>query len=96
MVNGFWTIYYRRLNKWFSFKFSVGSQVRQETPEEGRKTYQPKHCENKNEDEENSPNIQRDKTSINFFLQSYNKLCLTTNGIFHKNCLNSIYTIEIF
>ena len=34
-------------------KFREGSQVRQ-TPEEGRRTYRPKHCGNNNKDEDNS------------------------------------------
>ena len=40
-------------NKGFSLKFLVGSRVRQ-TPEEGRRTYQLKHCGNNNKDEDNS------------------------------------------
>ena len=36
-----------------SSKFCVGFRVRQ-TPEEGQKTYRPKRCGNKNEDEDNS------------------------------------------
>ena len=35
-----------------SMKFCEGSWVRQ-TPEEGRRTYQPKRCENNNKDEDN-------------------------------------------
>ena len=38
---------------WFS-KFREGSRVRQ-TPEKGRRTYQPKCCGNNNKDEDNSP-----------------------------------------
>ena len=36
-----------------SSKIRVGSRVRQ-TPEEGRRTYQPKRCRNNNKDEDNS------------------------------------------
>ena len=43
-----------------SSKFSVGSRVRQ-TPEEGRRTYRPKRCGNKNKDEDNSPKTLNDK-----------------------------------
>ena len=43
--------------------FHVGSQVRQ-TPEEGQRTYQPKHCENNNKDEDNSPKTLNDKKTI--------------------------------
>ena len=42
MVNGIKTIYPRGLNKGFGSNFCVGSQVWHESPEEGRKTYQPK------------------------------------------------------
>ena len=34
-------------------KLRVGTQV-QKTPEEGRRTYQPKRCGNSNKDEDNS------------------------------------------
>ena len=32
-----------------------------QTPEEGRRTYRPKHCVNNNKDEDNSPKILIDK-----------------------------------
>ena len=41
-------------NKGRSLKFREGSHVRQ-TAEEGQKTYQPKHYENNNKNEDNSP-----------------------------------------
>ena len=47
-----------------SSKFHVGSRVRQ-TPEEGRRTYQPKRCGNNNEDEDNSPKTLNDKNERN-------------------------------
>ena len=43
-----------------SLKFLEGSQVRQ-TPEEGQRTYRPKHCGNNNQDEDNSPTTLNDK-----------------------------------
>ncbi len=47
-----------------SSKFREGSRVRQ-TPEEGRRTYQPKRCGNNNED--NSPkNLNNKKHFLNF------------------------------
>ena len=49
------------LNKWFGSRFCVGSQGRRETPEEGRRTHQPKHWEYKNENEDNSLNTLSDK-----------------------------------
>ena len=44
------------LNKEHDSKFYVGSQVRQETPEEGRRTYRLKCCEYNIIDEDNSLN----------------------------------------
>ena len=41
--------------------FRVGSRVRQETPEEGRRTHQPKRYEYNNKDEDNSPKTLNDK-----------------------------------
>ena len=41
-------------------KFREGSRVRQ-TPEEGRRIYQPKRCGNNNKDEDNSPKTLNDK-----------------------------------
>ncbi len=40
--------------------FREGSRVRQ-TPEEGRRTYQPKRCGNNYKDEDNSPKTLNDK-----------------------------------
>ena len=50
----------RGFNKGRSSKFRVGSRVRQ-TPEEGRRTYQPKRCGNNNKDEDNSPKTFNEK-----------------------------------
>ena len=47
-------------NKQCSSAFYVGSQVWQ-TPEEGRRTYQPKRCWNNNKDEDNSLKTLNDK-----------------------------------
>ena len=60
MANGIRTGDTHGFNKGRSSKFHVGSQVRQ-TPEEGWRTYQPKHCENNNKDEDNSPKTFNDK-----------------------------------
>ena len=43
-----------------SSKLREGSRFRQ-TPEEGRRTYRPKHCGNNNKDEDNSPKNLNDK-----------------------------------
>ena len=50
-------------NKGRSLKFREGSWVRQ-TPEEGQKTYQQKHCGNNNKDENNSPKTLNDKKKL--------------------------------
>ena len=41
------------------YSYSIGSWARHETPEEGQRTHQPKHCEYNNED--NSLNSLSDK-----------------------------------
>ena len=51
----------RGLNKGRGSKFRVGYRVRQETPEEGRRTHRPKRCEYNNKDEDNSPKTLNDK-----------------------------------
>ena len=56
------TIYLIGLNKGFDSKFCVGSQVQQETTEEGWNTHQLKRCEYNDEDEDNSPITLGDKT----------------------------------
>ena len=60
MANGIRTGEPRGFNKGRSSKFHAGSRVRQ-TPEEGRRTYQPKRCGNNNKDEDNSPKTFNDK-----------------------------------
>ena len=59
MTNGIRTGNPGGFNKGCSSKFCEGSRVRQ-TPEEGRRTYQPKHCGN-NKDEDNSLKTLNDK-----------------------------------
>ena len=46
-----------------SSKIQVGSRVRPETPEEGRKTHRPKRCEYKNKDEDKIQNPEWWKSS---------------------------------
>ena len=60
MANGIRTSDPRGFNKGRSSKFREGSLVRQ-TPEEGRRSYRPKRCENNNKDEDNSPKKLNDK-----------------------------------
>ena len=54
----------RGFNKGRSSKFREGSRVRQ-TPEEGWRTYRPKRCENK--DEDNSLKTLNDQNLQNVF-----------------------------
>ena len=55
----------RGFNKGRGSKFREGCRVRQ-TPEEGRRRYRPKRCENNNKDEDNSPKNLNDKKSTSF------------------------------
>ena len=54
MADGIRTGDPRGFNNGRSSKFRAGSRVRQ-TPEEGRRIYQPKSCRNNNKYEDNSP-----------------------------------------
>ena len=49
------------LIKRFGPKFHLGSQVWQETPEEGRRMHRPKCCEYNNKDRDNSLDTLKDK-----------------------------------
>ena len=53
-------------NRGCGSKFHVGYWV-QQTPEEGWRTYQPKHCGNNDKDEDNSPKTLDDKNIISGF-----------------------------
>ena len=57
MVNRIGTVNSCGSNKGFSSRFYVDYQVWHETPEEGQRTYWPKHCDYNNKDEISSPNI---------------------------------------
>ena len=59
MVDKIRTVYPCGLNKGFKSRFYIGSRVRHETQEEGRKKYQSKRCVYK--DEDNNPNVLNDK-----------------------------------
>ena len=61
MVNGIRESDPRGLNKERGSKFRVGSRVRQETPEEGRRTYRSKRCEYNHQDEDDCPKTLNDK-----------------------------------
>ena len=61
MVNGIRTIYPSELNEGFGSKFHVGSRVRHETPDEGRRMHWLKRCKYNDKDEDNSPNTLDDK-----------------------------------
>ena len=61
MINGIRTSDPHGLNKGRGSKFRVGSRIRQETTEEGRRTYRQKRCEYNNKDENHSPKTLNDK-----------------------------------
>ena len=60
MANGIRTGDPRGFNKGRSSMFREGSRV-QQIPEEGRRTYRPKHSGNNNKDEDNSSKTLNDK-----------------------------------
>ena len=62
MANGIRTGNPRGFNKGRSSMFYVGYRV-QQTPEEGWRTYWPKHCGNNNKDEDNSLKTVNDKNN---------------------------------
>ena len=64
MVNGIRASNPCGLNKGHGSKFYVGSQVRQETPEEGERTHWLKR-EYNNKNEDNSPKTWNDKKKHN-------------------------------
>ena len=86
MANGIRTGNPHGFNKGRSLKFCVGSRVRQ-TPEEGRRTYQPKCCGNNNRDEENSLKTLNDKNhqaSSKKFINSFLHVSLKSSFPFQK------------
>ena len=75
MVNGIRTGDSCGFNKGRSSKFHVGSQV-QQTPEEGRRIYRPKHYRNNYKDEDNRPeNLNDKKNSLNCYKYCYLSTC---------------------
>ena len=61
MVNGIRVSSPCGIKKGRGLKFYLGSQVWQETPEEGQRTYRLKHYEYNNKDEHNSLKTLNDK-----------------------------------
>ena len=77
MVNRIETVYSCGSNKGFSSSFCV----QHETPEEGQRTYWPKHCDYNNKDEVNSQNIlSNNNISLmeNFLKKFYINTIITT------------------
>ena len=70
----------RGFNEGRSSKFREGSRFRQ-TPEECRRTYRPKRCENNNKDEDNSPKNLNDKNQ-QASSQKFRQLILTFFWLF--------------
>ena len=88
MANGIRTGDPRGFNKGRSSKFREGSRVRQ-TPEEGRRTYWPKHCGNNNKDEDNSTKNLNDKNqqaSSQKFRQLVLQKCIYSTLSRHEGC----------
>ena len=90
ITNGIRTGDPRGFNKGRSSKFREWSWVRQ-TPEEGRRTYRPKHCGNNNKDEDNSPKNLNDKYEeftcskwSRFFLLVVKLFALDRDHLHHK------------
>ena len=77
-----------RFNKGLSSKFHECSQV-QETPDEGRRTYRPKHCGNSNKDEGNSPKTLNDKNQIFDIVMTQKK------GILKRGCYENFKQQEM-
>ena len=88
-------------SRWLSLrsfgKFRVGSRVWQDTPEKGRRTYQPKHCEYNNKDEDNSPKTLNDKNQTSS--QKF-RLLISTIVYFMLNpvstCILNIWFVNKF
>ena len=73
-------------NKGRSSMIREDSQV-QQTPEEGRRTFQPKHSGNNNKDEDNSPKTLNDKRKnflqyVYIYNDPYNNKCLDASSYF--------------
>ena len=72
MVNGITTSDRSGLDNGRGSKSHVGSRIWQETPDEAQRTYQPKRCENSNNDEDNrtkTVNDKNDQDSSEKFIQ---------------------------
>ena len=91
MANGIRTGDPRGFNKGRSSKFREGSRVRQ-TPEEGRKTYRSKRCENNNKDKDNCPKTLNDKNQQASF-QKF-KLLMFCCELFFINSCHPLTTID--
>ena len=57
---------YTHISADMSIRFCVGFGVQHKTPEEGQRTYWPKHCKCNNKDEDNGLNILNDKEKIRY------------------------------
>ena len=81
MANGIRTDDPRGFYKGRISKYREGSWL-QQTPEEGRRTYRPKHCGNNNKDEDNSPKTPNDGNTIvlNVFFQENMIICIVSDS----------------
>ena len=76
MVNEIWASDLHGLNNGRGSKFRVDSRARQETREDGRRTYRPKCCEYNYQDEDNNPKTLNDKNH-QASLQKFRQLILS-------------------
>ena len=98
MANGIRTGNPRGFNKGHSLMFREGSRVRQ-TPEEGRRTYQPKRCGNNNKDEDTSsktPNDKNQQASSQKFRQLKSQKNIEINNPFLLLRVNVYIQITLF
>lgn len=72
-----------RLHKWFSLKFPE-SYLDWESPEKGQRAQWPKHCDNSNKYEDNSPNVNNVNPTSQKFRQ---KISFIFSSIFYMNFL---------
>ena len=108
MVNGIRTSNPCELNKGCGSKFYAGSWVWR-TPEEGYRTYWPKHCEYNNKDEDNSPKTLNDKNQASsqkfkqlellvLYSNSWKHLTVCKQmsfGSFKDNVTNKLFTDKL-
>ena len=95
MANGIRTGYPRGFSKGCSSKFCEGSRVRQ-TPEEGQKTYRPKHCGNNNKDEDNSLKTLNEDNNLYTIIPSSNYFYLIISFAHSYMALSNLIEYKLY